>query len=312
MRNVLKSFDVFGSEYKFILQDSFSIKSIAGGIMTLLSFSFMIFTMIIFGNDFYYRLNPKVLIQESIHTEETLYKLNNYTVENRTVVFKVTKDVDQLNDWMVDANLPYTFQKTKNRSLMNKCNEDYVLNNFYKDNKELGKDELKTEFSYYCHNLDSSKFGLQDEDMGAGSILTSPLSIWAMDCNRTSDGLKSKTCPSWWNKTQTLDSPYVEVWMESILFNIDDLEHPFTPTFRSPGRFFLSQKSQQIIILNLQFHNLTDNLGIFTDSSKISTEVGLGSTSLIVNVPDAFSRPKYRFEAHIGWEKTYKNTQGLI
>lgn len=304
MKELIKGIDIYGASYEFRIQNSTSIKSLIGGAMTLITVGFFAFVFVIFGHDFYMKLNPKVLIQDKIHSDEQLYKLNNYTVKGKILVLKIRKEMSVLLDWMLDANVPYSFQNEKILDTMKKCNDSYVFEMFYQNNEDYGKQQM-LDNEFLCYDIGTNKFGLHDSAGGQGNILVSPMSIWSYKCGVNYWGIQFKDCPPDYDPNKILSRPEVEVWLQEILFNPDNLDSPYQYTYRRAGKFRLSKNSLSWTYLYIRYHALYDNLGFLMDTEVFKEEIGLGDVeafSATLDVPLDY----FDFKVFIGYDKKFK------
>ena len=306
--SILKASDVFGSKYDFSIQGSDSIKTIAGGIMSVLISLFFLFVIIAFGQDFYHKKNPKVLIQQKIQTDQELYALNNYTMENKTMIVMVEKDLDKIIDFVVDANRPYTLQKSRVSDILRPCSQEFVIETFFKGNITNALDSLTNEYTYLCYDFSSMRFGLHDSGEGSGSLLVTPVSIWTFRCGRTARGQKAKECPANFNSTASPSNRGVQVWSYKVLFDPDNVEKPFADSLTRFGSFELTRNSDVDLYLQMGVHDNHDNQGFFMDTDVITSTIGVDYGEVNV-IP--LDKPKdfYDMSIYIGFTKTYYKYQ---
>ena len=60
---MLNSIDIFGTNFNFTIFKQERFKTFFGGLLSLLSLGISVIFTIFFGRDFFYRTNPKTLIQ---------------------------------------------------------------------------------------------------------------------------------------------------------------------------------------------------------------------------------------------------------
>ncbi len=256
----IKVFDVFGASFSFTINNSSSIKTIAGGIFSIFTFAFFLFAFIAFGNDFYYKLNPKVLIQQMVLSNETLYNLQNYTIPDQIMVVKLDKQIDSVLNWLIDTNLPYSFQsKRAPYDVLKPCNESFVLDEFYSDNHQLGITHMESKFTFLCYNFAQYPFGLHDSGAGAGSVLVNPVSIWTFRCGKSARGIQGKPCPAGFNMTNSISNKNIEVWTYLTLYDPGNISQPFKKSLERVTKTALSKNSYFGIQLNVAVHENHDN-----------------------------------------------------
>ncbi len=111
--SLIKNCDAYGANFTFKIQDSSSIKTIAGGIMTIITFLCYIFAFFVFGNDLINKRNPKLLIQTKVLSENQYDYLNTYNITDKMLVVMVNKELNSVLNWMIDAIVPFSFSIRK-------------------------------------------------------------------------------------------------------------------------------------------------------------------------------------------------------
>lgn len=305
MLNQVKQIDIFGADFSITIENSRKMKTTYGALMTVLTFCFFVFVVISFGDDFYNRKNPKVIIQRKVLSDEELYDLNNSTVKSRVLIFKVTKLLDDISNFLVDASIPYSFQNNKTYGMVQSCNHTWVLETFYPDDFSIGESDLKTEWSYLCYNMSDFMFGLMDNGAGQGSALVNPVSIWTFKCGRSARGVKGKDCPAGYDpSTAPNESVDIELWTEDVLFDQDNLLTPFSPTLTRAGKYQMTRDQYIEAYISMLVHKNFDNKGFLLDTEIETDDLGFGSIEYL-QVP--YSKPKdfYDVTIFLGYDKIY-------
>lgn len=300
----LKLVDIYGADFSILIRNSKKMNTVIGAILTILTFCFFVFVTISFGDNFYNKKNPIVIIQNKVLSYNETYLLNNSTAPSRLVILKMSKFMDDISNFLIDAAIPYTFQKNKTYGLVTPCNQTWVLDNFYPENRDFGIKDMNTSYSYLCYDIKDYKFGLGDNSGGQGSILVSPLSIWTFRCNGTTRGITGKSCPTNFDFTSNKIAK-VEVWTEDVLFDQDNLENPFSVTLTRAGKYQFARDQSLDIYLSMKIHKNYDNRGFLLDTEIETQTIGYGSVETIVSV---FTKPKdfYDCSLYIGYNKIYQ------
>lgn len=305
VRNLLSGIDIYGAEFKFYVNKSSSIKTYMGGVFTLLTLGFFVFTFIVFGYDFYYKLNPNVIFQQKIYSDEEIYKMNNMTLQDTPVVMKMRKRLSQEMYFIVDANVPYTFQDVKNYSYVKNCANDFVLKNFYPESYEKGMEDLNGDWAFLCYDTAQFPFGLHDAAGGQGSNHVNVLSIWTTNCGKKNwRGMDLPCAPGVnftipWNMRTDL-----EIWTKQILFNPDELTLPFNSTWTRIASLKLSRIADIEVYLYLLETVAMDDAGFLLESLKRNSKFGLGKVETLNFIRDT-PRSDFDFTLYIGFDKTY-------
>lgn len=304
-KKVLSNIDIYGAEFQLYVNNSSSIKTPMGGIFTLLTVGFFIFTFVVFGYDFYYKLNPNVVFQQKIYTDEEIYKMNNMTVEEIPVVLKMRKRISRELYFIIDANVPYTFQKVKNYSYVRNCTTDFVLNNFYPNSYENGMADLNGDWAFLCYDTSEYKFGLHDAAGGQGSEVVNVLSIWTTTCGKTNWRGMNLPCPPGVNFTTPWNMrTELEVWTKQILFNPDELKTPFNSTWTRISSLKLSLAAEIKVFLYLLETVAMDDAGFLLETLERNSKLGLGKVETLNFIRD-IPRTSFDFTLYIGFDKVY-------
>jgi hypothetical protein len=305
--SLIKNSDIYGAEFQISVQNEKSIKTVLGGLLTILTFGFFLFTFIVFGYDFYYKQNPNVISQEKLYTEEEIYAMNNQTIYEVSVVLKMSKQLSTETYFIIDANEPYTFQKKKLYNYVKHCSEEYVIENFYPDNPELGKKDLKEEWGFLCYDLKDYKFGLHDTAGGQGSNEVNVLSIWTTSCKTNGKLYKglSMPCPDDYDATKPVKRQDLEVWTKKILFNPDNSTNPFDSTWTRVSRMKLTLNTAIEMYVYLLETISMDDTGFILESLEKNSHYGLGNMEIINYILDK-PMTSFDFTLYIGYDKVYK------
>lgn len=303
--SLVRNSDIYGAQFQIYVQNEKSIKTVLGGLLTILTLGFFLFTFIVFGYDFYYKQNPNVISQEKLYTEEEIYNMNNQTIHNVSVVLKMSKRLSEETYFLVDANEPYTFQKKKLYNYLKHCKEDYVLENFYPDNYTIGREEMSSEWGFLCYDLSDYKFGLHDTAAGQGSNVVNVLSIWTTRCRSTLYKGLMMPCPSGYDPNKKLERQNLEVWTKKILFNPDNSTHPFDSTWTRVSRMKLTLNTIIEMYIYLLETISMDDTGFILESLEKTSHFGLGNMESINFILDE-PMDSFDFTLYIGYDKVYR------
>lgn len=300
----LKHVDIYGADFSILIKNSNKMNTFTGAILTILTFCFFVFVTISFGDNFYNKKNPIVIIQSKVFSYDEMYQLNNSTALPRLVILKMSKFMDDVSNFLIDASVPYSFQKNKTYGLVKPCNQSWVLDNFYPEDRDFGARDINNSYSYLCYNIMDYKFGLGDNSGGQGSILVSPLSIWTFKCNGTTRGITGKKCPDNFDFTSNKIAK-IEVWTEDVLFDQDNLENPFSTTLTRAGKYQFARDQALNIYLSMKIHKNFDNRGFLLDTEIETQNIGFGSVETIASV---YTKPKdfYDCSLYIGYDKIFQ------
>lgn len=319
MFDQIKQIDIFGADLPITVMNSKKMKTMQGAILTILTLCFFVFVVISFGDNFYYMKNPKVIMQRKVLSNDELYDLNNSTVKSRILILKISKLMDQVSNFLIDASIPFSFQSNKTYGIVQNCNHTWILETFYPDNFKMGEEDLSTDWSYLCYNMADFKFGLMDNGAGQGSILVNPVSIWTFGCGRSARGVKGKDCPIDYDPEFAPNiSVDIEMWTEDVLFDQDNLLTPFSSTLTRVGKYQMTRDQYIDAYLSMLVHKNYDNKGFILDTAIEKVDLGFGSIDYL-QVPLTKPNDYYDFTIYLGYDKnftryvrTYMKIQDLL
>ena len=164
IKSIISSFDFYGSLFNFTINRERIFKTLLGGLISLITFCLIFYTSFLFGKDFFYRTNPKVLIQQIMPDNHKRIKVNN---KNLTIAWRIEDTLR--NSVNFDGKLfpiltyySYSYNNTSNRSESNikkipskKCKE---LNYYENINTEYNLFQFSED--WYCLDFDSDDFFL--------------------------------------------------------------------------------------------------------------------------------------------------------
>lgn len=302
-KQMLKRIDFYGGNINFLVEsNSDRVNSPYGGIMSIITFCFLVFSFIVFGQDFYYKLNPKLIIQDKLMGNEEVAELINSGIANKTIVFKASKFLVDISNFLIDIAVPYTYYEKKIYQLLEFCSEEYVVNTFYAGNYTFASTEINKTFSYLCYDIGKHQFGLNN-DQESNSQLIIPISIWSFKCGKTAQGIKGRDCPAGIDlindKLATL-----EIWTDEVLYNQDSISSPFYSTMKRVTKIILSRSQIAATWLTIKMHWSYDNLGFMLDSYTDRKDFGASevySLSIMTPQPNSF----YDFTLYAGLQRKY-------
>lgn len=119
---IISSFDTYGTLFNFTINRELKFKTFIGGIISLLTFLFIVYTTFLFGEDSFFRRNPKIVfMQEKFLTESNRLKISN---KNLTVAWRIEdsnrKQVLYPNDFFYSSIVYYSsfYSVEKNETLI--------------------------------------------------------------------------------------------------------------------------------------------------------------------------------------------------
>ncbi len=138
---VISSLDAYGSLFSFTINRESKYKTFLGGMISLLSFLFIGSFTFLFGKDFFFRKNPKIVfVQENLSAQINRGKISN---KNLTIAWRIEdtnrKQVSYTSDLFYTsiAYYSYIFSYEKNETIkikknipVKKCNEIFAVGEF--------------------------------------------------------------------------------------------------------------------------------------------------------------------------------------
>lgn len=303
MQTVLKKIDFYGNSINFLVDGSSNrVNSPIGGAMTIVTFLFLLFSFAVFGQDFYYKLNPKLTIQDKLMGDDEIQNLIDYGISNKTIVFKAQKVMVDFSNFLVDIAVPNTSYTQKIYDLVDYCSDDYVVKAFYAGNSTAANKD-KNDYSYLCYDLGKYPFGLNNDQQTYGSPLVIPVSIWTFRCGKTARGIKGRDCPVNLDLTKN-DAVELEIWTHEVLYNQDDILNPFFSNLIRVTRLITSRSHEAISWLSIKKHISHDNFGFMLDSFTDKEDYGASEFyTLVAALPNP--NDFYDFTLYTGFQRKY-------
>ena len=267
-RNCIHNLDMFGNLFNFTINKKTKFTTNLGSIFSIITFLIIIITCIIFGSDFYNRINPRVLMQTAIPETVTKVKVSN---KNFTISWRI-EDSDGLKMDFLDIFYPTIFYYglelnpiTKNLEFSQKirlipirrCNEIMVDENFL---------NLKNPENWYCFDLDFMETfigGSWDADFLF--YFTFNLNL----CERDEIGKRTTKCSDL-NKLKTFLNQriFFSINLPSVNFIFTDYDKPMKIEYKN----YYSHLNQNLIRSDFCYFNFPvindDKSWIFSDYSE--------------------------------------------
>lgn len=303
IQEALKKIDLFGDNVEFLIENnSTRVSSAYGGIMSIITLCFLVFSFAVFGQDFYYKRNPNVIIQDKLMESDEITTLIYTGIYNKTIIFKASKFLVDVSNFLFDTSVPHTFGSQPLYGLIGYCPEAYILKSFYGNNSTIAASEINKTYSFLCYDLGMNRFGLNN-DQETGSDLILPISIWTFKCGKSARGIKGRDCPT--NIDLTTDKiSTLEIWTDEILYNQDNLTSPFYSAPKRVTKLILSRSQTTSSWLAIKMHWSHDNLGFMLDSFTDLKDYG---ASDVYTLSASLPQPKdfYDFTLYTGLQRKY-------
>jgi hypothetical protein len=278
--NTIKLFDIYGSYFNLRINNQAKFKSTIGGLFSIITMGIFLFCILNFGKNFYYKINPKISIQESFLPDDAPYITTGGSYENKTIIFSYSADYKNvllpilLN---INGGSPQQF-------VLEECDEAGIsmLKN-YLSNEPL----LETNYLFYCMRLNDFYLGTNSLSQRAN---TPVLTVSLQHCSGIDPNLlntKNITCNSDYLVNNTIDSFMMMVYFEKYGFVPQDVM-PFT-TRLSSFQYLFHNTIMSKVEIPLILNTLQDDRGI------ISSDV---NTYSVLNV-DSFLQYNYAYDSKI-------------
>jgi len=154
----ISSFDIYGSLFNFTINRRLIFKTSIGGIISIITFFFVIYTSYLFGKDFFYRTNPKVFMQEVTPNESKRIKITN---RNFTLAWRIEDKFKNPVEFPKGLFFPQISHKSydniKKNIPIKKCKDIFNVDDIdilVNENIILNSEE------WYCIDFDYSEFFL--------------------------------------------------------------------------------------------------------------------------------------------------------
>lgn len=165
LSNLVKVFDIYGSNFNLRINNQSKFKSVTGGLLSLITMGVLVFCIVTFGRQFYLRLNPFISIEEGIYMggSDTPFLMNNSYQENNVIFFSIDKQYDL-------RYKPYFMIKSPDGKTKLQL-IDYCQVGFLEELQIITAKNKETEFAhfqFYCFTTNNFNFSLSsfNEDYG--------------------------------------------------------------------------------------------------------------------------------------------------
>jgi len=263
---VIKLFDIYGSYFNLRINNQAKFKSIMGGLFSLITMGVFMFCILSFGQDFYYKRNPKISVKESFLPDEEAYILTGDDYQDKNIMLSFNRAYDRIF-------IPLLFniyESNFTQIILNQCVESDLTPN---QAELLNRDGYKEYNVFYC-------FKVNDFIMGTDSLaqreISPSLSISIRKCDDIPELILKKydiTCNLDYlqDKNNSIDSLYVDLVFERYGF-VPENFNPFQKRLSSLTISFEKGKFSKVDI-PLMMNTLEDDRGII--SSSVNTETVL-------------------------------------
>jgi hypothetical protein len=307
--STIKLFDIYGSYFNLRINNEAKFKSTLGGILSIITMGILIFCIVNFGQNFYYKKNPKVSIKDGFFLDSEIPVVSGNQYPDTYIFFSFPSYIDNilfpvLYQIVGDVTYKYLIDRVDNQTLF----DNYILDN-------TTQQMLETR-SFYS-------FKLNDFDMGANSYANipnnMPIYVTLNDCTIIDQDLLSKnniTCNSDYFTNNTMEQLRIDVIYDKVGFNPDSY-YPF-PSKKSIYSISVFNNIMTTLKAPLEKIRLADDRGIISsdiinsdlfsiiDFSESNMQLGLSLPYPIANIVFNVS-DNYRI-----YSRTYEKFQDLL
>jgi uncharacterized small protein (DUF1192 family) len=295
----VKSFDMYGDYFSLRINNENKFKSIAGGLLSIVTIFIMIFCFISFGKDFYMRKNPKVNKEVGFFNDSSIPSLNGTEYPNKTMVFFYSKNYDTL----LKPQIIYIKNDTISISYLSQCSK-YFIPNFsnFLPSKDLNDNV------FYCFHLN---------DYVLASAKANEFWLSLVSCNSISNSdIKPDNNLSNCIKSNSTISYLTLTFLTEKLGFSPDKENPFIKKYDTT-QIILSNSVNTQLKLSLSVNELNNNIGLITDEIEKTTELSMTFSSSIQNLVTQSKYPLMKLSVFISddytiYFRSYSQLQDLL
>jgi hypothetical protein len=270
----IKLFDIYGSYFNLRINNQAKFKSIIGGFFSLITMAVFMFCILSFGQDFYYKRNPKISVKESFLPDKEPYQLQGNAYEDKHIMLYFNRDYD---DIFVPV-LYNIYKSNMTQKILDRCDKSKISSS---QAELMDKDGYRENNVFYCFKVNDFILG---SDSLAQREVSPSLSISLRRCDFVDPELLAKSnfsCNYDYlnDPTNSIDSLMVDVIFEKYGF-VPELLQPFQKRLSSFALSFGKDKFSKVQ-LPLIMNTLEDDRGII--SSSINKEIVLNVMDYKVN-----------------------------
>jgi hypothetical protein len=299
MSNVLKSFDIYGDYFNLRINSQSKFKSLAGGVLSIITLFIMIFCFISFGKDFYLRKNPKVNKELGYYNNTSIPTLNGSEYSNKTIVLFYLKEYD--------TSLKPQIQQLTNNSFKSQylsiCSDDFLSSMDY----SITKNE-KEKYVFYCVKLND--FTIISGKSNFLGLLFSP-------CNLIPDAEIKKTeiLSNCVKSNKTITTLALTFLTEKIGFSPDN-KYPFIKKYYAKQNIVTNLVNTQISI-SLQINYLYDDIGLIMENIVKTIEISIDYITSIQTLASSSQYPLFGCsffvsDEYVIYHRFYSKLQDLL
>jgi len=306
----IKLFDIYGSYFNLRINNEAKFKSTLGGILSIMTMGVLIFCVVNFGQNFFYKKNPKVSIKDGFFLDKEIPIVSGDQYPDTYMYLSIPNYLENI----LFPVISQISEETLSTFLINKVDNQTLFENGIIDNTtEIW---LETRIFY--------SFKLNDYQMGANSYANIPnnlpIYLTFTDCSVMDPNLLSKnnvTCTRDYFTNNTIEHFRIDIIYDKVGFNPNMLD-PFPS---KKAIYSISVFNDVMTTLNapLEKISLADDRGLissdvinsdlFTISGFTESDMRLGGILVpypIVNIVFSVS-DNYRV-----YSRTYEKFQDLL
>jgi hypothetical protein len=286
---VLEQFDIYGTSFAFTTFKKEKFKTNFGAILSILSAIVMLVTTILFGKDFFNKINPKIIAQKMVPTNYTEVRLTNrnfvfawrfedldgnkvdigHVVYPRIALYRFKKSAK--GEWETTEKIPYKVEK---------CTPYHINDTRFTSNYNLE--------DYYCLDHDSAKTvmgGFWD------GTFCNKIAFDIFACENDNPDGNCTDLQTLKNNMNLLNQLYFAIYYPSFYFDPTDQEEPL--------------KIQYLTYYNTLNANLIKTDRIFLTQPKVSDDRGWIFTdykeySAVTNGPRTLNNVDFKTDSEYG------------
>jgi hypothetical protein len=296
----LKFLDLYGNTFQWRVANQSKYKSLSGGVFTILTLAIIILLTFTFGNDLFYRRNPKIYTEEGLYQDNEIPVLNGTEYPIKPVMLALPKAYTNV----AKPRLYFSKGATAGNRYLDECTEAFVRQQFPEYDYTVGAKFL----TFYCYNLNDNDLSYSTT-MGVAIDQCRKMNATTLQYFRD----RGIGCTV---SDVTIPSTFVTMFTKQIGFQPDNAL-PFVNKTKI-YRFSFQSVYSTYIRVNWDLRYLKDDVGWLTEDVDDSTDlqpqqeiVTQTAQVQVVPIPE-FSINFFVSDSYRIHNRTYKKTQDVI
>lgn len=303
---IIKHCDIYGDHYSMKINGSSKFKTVSGGMFSLITIGFLIFTIISFGQDFVRRDNPQTSFEEKFDPKLNFINITESANEDKTIVLIASRE--EIKNYFVGFVSFSFYSLAYTANALTECDNNYL------SSVNVEKNELLKYFCFYFNDIQSIYTEEELSNLSNKQLVISECKDAIKKYNLKDSDLQCsyKESSNYENNTNTISSTFLNLRFltPKIYFNSENYKDPLEE-FKKEKRIALFNNQRIFTTFRMRNFELFDFKNWITNLKTKSSKVEIFNIDVQQEFQVTHSELQVNFIMETNFIRYYRNYQKI-